>query len=197
MLYSYVMQSTEAIILKTVSYLETSHVLTLFSREFGIVSVMLKSLSKNKARSYSALLKVEAEIIPSEKELWKCRGIAILSSYPQLRTSLIRLQVVAQLLELLSKIIPPRTPVQEIYSLLDEHLFILPECQSPYTAAASFLVKYLHQEGSLNLFPFSQSEKTTLKLILEAPLTHLPSHFCEKTLFEKITSMTKSLCTQV
>src|SRR5437868_437748 len=102
------MQSTEAIILRTVPYLETSHVLTLFSREFGIISLLLRSSNKNKARSFSALLKVEVEVMVSEKELWKCRGIEILSSYPQLRANFERLKASAKLLDHLAKVLPAR-----------------------------------------------------------------------------------------
>jgi DNA repair protein RecO len=180
------MQSTEAIILRCVPYLETSHVITLFSREFGIISLLLRSSSKNKARSFSALLKVEVEVIVSEKELWKCRGIEILSSYPQLRANFERLKVTAKLLDHLAKVLPARTKVEDYYLLLDQHLHILPECKSPYAAAASFLVKYLAYEGSLNVQPFSQSEQIALKALLEASSTVLAELSCERTIFEKL-----------
>ncbi|HXF28513.1 MAG TPA: recombination protein O N-terminal domain-containing protein, partial [Chlamydiales bacterium] len=71
------MQALEGIILKTVRLQETNEILTLFSKEQGIISLIVK----RRQQSFSPLLKIEAEIMISEKELKKCRHIHVTGSF--------------------------------------------------------------------------------------------------------------------
>jgi DNA repair protein RecO (recombination protein O) len=148
--------AVEGIILSAIPFEETSSIVNLFSKELGRIKIVIKQSSRKRLQSYSQLLAVEAVVIQSDKELWKCRECDVVRSYPQLRTSLDRLQTAAHSADLLAKLLPLCLPLAPIYALFSEFLEQMPHFTSPHVALAAFLVKFCVHEG---LFP-SEELKT-------------------------------------
>src|SRR5258708_29920825 len=140
------METIEGIIIKVTPFAETAHILTLFSKQHGTVSLIYKNGSKKQLRSYSPLLKIEALTVVSEKELWKAKELTILCSYQGLRLSLEKLTLAIYLLQAVAKIVPEKTSCASIYTLFDEHLLALHSTVNPYAVAASFLLKLYLEE---------------------------------------------------
>ena len=78
------MQAIQAITLKVTALEEKKQIITAFSKEFGILS-FITSHGKQGVRC-STLCRIEASVIPSQKELWRCTQFSVLSSYPRLDT---------------------------------------------------------------------------------------------------------------
>jgi len=175
------MQSIEGIIVKAAVFEESSHLLTIFSKECGIIRVIHKSSAKKMIRSFSQLLKVEATVTVSQKELWKCRELQIVASYQGLRRQLITLEIGTYLLKRIEAFLPPRQPVDELYHLLDDHLLALAEQVRPYAVGASFLLKLYQHEGVL---PPAFSQKAGE--LLMAHVDELGKFDCTEELFRKI-----------
>ncbi|MBS0655474.1 MAG: recombination protein O N-terminal domain-containing protein, partial [Verrucomicrobia bacterium] len=135
---------------------ETSSIVNLFSKELGRIKIVIKQSGRKRLQSYSQLLGVEAVVIQSDKELWKCRDCVIVRSYPHLRTSLDRLQTAAHSAALLAKLLPLCLPLAPIYALFLEFLEQIPHFTYPHVALAAFLAKFCVHEG---LFP-SEELKT-------------------------------------
>ncbi len=190
------MQKVEGIILKTSSFEESAHILHVLSKEFGLVSLVAKAYSSKLQRSYSPLLKIEAVVVQSEKELWKCKELVITQSYPSLRMSLDAIRLATHLIQEIYQIIPRRYAVETIYTLLDEHLSAFSTACSPYIIASSFLLKFFYLEGILAKIPTdSMEENSFFQRIFESPIEDL---YCwegtlesSKNMFRKITKNAK------
>lgn len=142
-------QAIEGITLATFAFQESSHILSVFTKELGRIKCVTKSFRKNQLRGLCPLLGVELQVIPSDKELWKCKECVVATSYPSLRTSLEHLQYAAQITNLLDKLLPLQHPVEHIYVLYEQFLIHLPNFSKPHVAACLFLEKYLVMEGML------------------------------------------------
>jgi hypothetical protein len=181
------MQKVEGIILKTSSFEDSSHILHVLSKEFGIISLVAKGYSSKIQRSYSPLLKIEAIVIQSQKELWKCKELTIVASYTGLRLSLEKLKLASYLIKIVHQILPQKVPLEEIYTLLDEHLYSLSTGAMPYTKASSFLLKFFYLEGMLPpISTHSDQENELLQKILETRVTELDDLESAAELFTRI-----------
>ncbi len=142
-------QAVEGITLASFSFQENSHILSVFSKEHGRIKCVAKSSRKSHLRGFCPLLGVEMQVIPSDKELWKCRECLVTTSYPSLRLSLEHIRYAAQVTDLLNKILPLQHPVEQLYELYDKFLFTMPNFKKPHVAACIFLEKFLVIEGML------------------------------------------------
>ena len=91
------MQTIEGIVLKT-QHMGEKELVQLFTKELGIISFVYKVSSRTK-QAVSALVKAEALLIPSSKDLMKCVELTPLTSYPKLRTNLNLLILASKMLE--------------------------------------------------------------------------------------------------
>lgn len=175
------MKAIEGIILKTSSFEERSHLVTLFSKECGLIQIVTKSYSQKIQQSFSPLLKVEAQVALSDKELWKCTHIMTTASYQALRLNLEKLKIASYLLKKLQRILPPKQPVEYLYTLLDSHLFAMGEYRSPYSVGASFLLKLYEHEGVLR-----EKQDPLLKTLLKAEVAELRDIDCSVEILREI-----------
>ncbi|MDB6081248.1 MAG: recO [Chlamydiia bacterium] len=175
------MKSIEGIILKARSFGEASHILTLFSKECGLIQLVTNNHYKKFLRSYSPLLKVEADVIPSDKELWKCKELIITASYQACRLNLEKLKIAIFILHKIHRILPYRQPIESLYVIIDEHLNALNEHPKPYAAGASLLLKLYHHEGMLQEHLYPNVEK-----LLKADLRELEDIDCSLELLREI-----------
>ena len=154
------MHKLEGIILKTSNFEETSHILTVFSKEYGLTFLVTKNYATKIGRSLSPLLKIETSVKSTQKELWKAGHISIIDSYASLRLSFDKLKLAAQLSQIVMHMIPPKTQQEELYHLFDLHLDALARKNAPFAVAASFLLKFFHLEGMLPAIPTDSIEQT-------------------------------------
>jgi DNA repair protein RecO len=154
------MHKIEAIILKTQNFAETSHILSVFSKEFGIVNLLTKNYAAKIARSYSPFLKIETSVRSTEKELWKAGSIHISNSFSLLRTSLEKIELAALMAKTLNHLLPPNSPTIEVYTLFEEHLEALAKSDVPFAISTSFFLKFFYHEGLLGAIPTENKEET-------------------------------------
>jgi DNA repair protein RecO len=166
------MKQLIGIILRVVPYEEKTRFVSLFSEEHGIVTLACRD---KKSLQLSPLIKGEAIVRITEKEIWKCTEFSPLTSYPKLRTSLACLKSAVSMLDTVHKLVPPHVSVPSLYKLLDEHLQVLHEFLDPKTGQASFTLKLLNQEGRLP--PKLSCEE---ELIRDAPCHKLYQYVSEK-----------------
>jgi len=140
------MQAVEGIILQTVRLQEKSEIVTLFSKEQGIISLVVK----RQRQALSPLLKVEAEIRPSEKELKKCFHIQVTSSFQGLRLSLEKLQYASKIIQWISKELPRSEAVEPLYELFDTTLRQLCEEKDATQVAIRFMKAWKQHDGSFS-----------------------------------------------
>jgi DNA repair protein RecO len=114
----YQMMTIEAIILKSVRLQEHGQILTLFSKELGIISL----ITKTRKIAFSPLLKVEAQLLAQQRELKKCAQIEITGSYQALRLSLQKLSQAVEMIDFVRRELPAEEPVPFLFELLDKSL---------------------------------------------------------------------------
>ena len=141
--------AVEGITLTSFAFQETSHIISLLTKEHGRIKCVTKSYRKTQVRSISPLLGVELLVIPSEKELWKCKEYIVRTSYPHLRTSLKHLRIAAEITNFLDKFLPLHHQVLHLYTLYSDFLAHLPHFIHPHVAATCFLEKLMVHEGML------------------------------------------------
>lgn len=151
----------EGIILSAIPFEETSYILNLFSSQWGRVKLVTKQPNRKHLQSYSPLLAIEALVIPSDKELWKCRDCHVTNSYPKLRRRLESLYQGASISDLLAKVLPLHLPIPAVYALFSSFLENLPLFAHAHVASIAFLTQFCIHEGFF-------------------PVTHASSHFSPK-----------------
>ncbi len=181
------LRSVEGIILKTASFGEASHIITLITKECGVVSLVAKKHNCKGMPSYSPLIKVEAEVIQSHKELWKCGSLQLIASYQRLRLDLMRLKMASFLAKFLLAVLVPHAPVEKLYTYFDDCLTLLAERDNPHTIVSAFLLKLLHEEGQLasSLF-FSQEEQALCHFLVHTPFQELCEPYCSENFARKV-----------
>jgi recombinational DNA repair protein (RecF pathway) len=175
------MEAIEAIITRTTSFEERSHILLAFSREFGFVSLIHKQFRSQNLRGLSPLLKIEAEVIPSEKDLWKATKLHVAHSYQALRLNRDRLSLAFFFLKTLEEMLPKRAQSLFHYALLETHLDLMAESRSPFAIASSFLLKLYFHEGILKRGLSKEEE-----LLLSGSREIVKELACERQFFEEI-----------
>jgi len=141
---------TEAIVLRTIDYSETSRIVTLFTRELGKTGIMAKGARAAKSRFGSTLQPMNR--IAAVIHIRPGRDLQILSEtshvdhHPSLRSDLHRVESGIRMIELVNALLPDREPNQPVYSLLAACLTALD--QTPARAG--------------NIWPFFQLRLATL-----------------------------------
>ena len=156
------MHKIEAIILKTNNFEETSHILSVFSEEFGLVNLLTKNYATKIARSYSPFIKIETSVKSTQKELWKAGSIHITNSFGSLRTSLEKIELASLMAKVVLHLLPPHHPSAKIYTLFEEHLEALAQSRAPFAIATSFFLKFFFHEGILGAIATENEQETAL-----------------------------------
>lgn len=175
----------EAIILKVVPFEEHSHIVTLFSKEYGKVTLITKRGQKTKG--LSPLLLVEAEAHVSEKEIWKAHHFEVINSFPQLRLKLDILRHAAGACQFLAHTLPIHAKSLELYSHFLEFLQKLSFFTLPHVASSALLAKFCLLEGLLGGdLPLCKEEQLTCHMLAYEPFETLYKVVCEEALLKKL-----------
>ncbi len=113
---------TEAIVLRSLDYGETSRIVTLFSQELGKVGVMAKGARSAKSRFGSTLepmARVSAVIhVRPGRDLQILSEASHVDLHTTLRSDLTRVESGIRMIELVGALLPDREPNPAVYALL-------------------------------------------------------------------------------
>ncbi len=143
---------TDAIVLKAQSLRERDQIVTLFSKEFGIINCVFKGFrasSQKNSGPCGPLTRAEFILSGRNPDLMSCGEISILSHYLEIRKHLGRLESACQMLQAVKKTQLPGKPAPLLYVLLVKYLEALSETSHPETLAESFFLKLFRHEGRL------------------------------------------------
>ena|GEM_PF-6786859 len=173
------MDHFEAICLDAMNYQESSVIATVFSKQFGLFSIIHKRSSYQTAKNLSPLVKFEGVIQSLQKDLVKCSEVNIVCSYQALRLHIKKLEMAAFLLKFLKEHLPRKEPLPILYDSLDDHLQHMESCLCPQAVAASFILKFHEEEGILF------HDDATMPFLV-ATLDEVSKLTCSDELFQKI-----------
>lgn len=167
-------EKTQALLLRAIPYLNFQ-IVHLFSPE-GLLSLVVK---KKELLPYTTPFSLGEWVYKRGKEtLHTCVDIAILDTFPSLKTNYSRLSHAGQLAqEILSSQLPEKKESAPLYALACVYLQRLEHTKNPEALLASFRMKRLLYDGLLHLsLTCSQCESPTTHLYEGESLcaTHAP-----------------------
>jgi DNA repair protein RecO (recombination protein O) len=149
-------EKTEAIVIRTVPWSETSSIVTLFTREFGKVTAVAKGARRLKSpfeTSLDLLAKSYVVFIPKSNETLDILTEAkLLRRFRSGQRSLFPLYCGYYLAELANVFTEIHVPLPVVFETLDESLVKLDEMRDPAKTVLGFELKFLSQLGHLPTF---------------------------------------------
>lgn len=142
---------TEGIILNTLLYRDYDVIATVFSRDYGIIKLFIKSSLKKNGGFIEELTRAEFVYTASKSELMPCQEITLVQSSLRLRQQLGPLEAACDMLMAIQKSQYPLKPAPKIYQLMTNYLIQLPTFSNPEALRASFKLKLLRHEGLFTL----------------------------------------------
>lgn len=163
----------KAIVLRSFAFKDNQKILTLFSENSGITSMILKGLASKKSCTIAFSQPFcEAEFLFSKgsSDLLKFHEGSIIDLHLSLRTSLSFIKTASAMNNAILRSQLPGKPSPGLYALLSSFLKQVPFFSSQETVLACFYLKVLKHEGSYhplaseaeNTPSFSDAEKQTL-----------------------------------
>ena len=150
-------EKLKAIVLRAVPFKDRQSILTLLSEEKGIVSMIVKGLSKSRPHLVACINPLcEAEFIYTEgrSDLLKCLDASVIDTHFPLREKYSYLQQGMQLAKILLQSQCPGKATPSLYALLSRFLKQIPSFKEALPSlSSSFLLKLLKHEGLLQLDP--------------------------------------------
>lgn len=143
----------EGIILHLLKIGDFDQLLTIFTREAGVIKVMFRGGRDGTLKCTgggscaSPLTRVEVVYTVGRGELYRGRELTRMESYQTLRQDLSQLNAGCALLEAIRRSQIGEKPVPLLYSLLCLYLNRLTDLSDPGVAVASFYLKILKHEG--------------------------------------------------
>lgn len=144
---------TKGIILHSIDFQEHDRILSVFSRDDGIVSIIVNGANRpSKGKPLTApLTYAEFVYTKTRGELLRCCEVTPLETHLKLRDSLVLLETACTLLQALAKSQMPGKASPLLFDLLHAYLHELPKVADPHVLAASFKLKLLRHDGFLHL----------------------------------------------
>jgi len=182
----------EAVVLRSQDYREKARILTLYSKESGLVSVLVKGIGRRNSCATSPPAHSHFTCKEGKSDLLLATEVTLIHSHVDVRKSYGHIVATKKMLDLMIKTQLPRHPEPALFALLTAYLGTLPLMEHPETLALSFSLKLWKHEGSLEIIPehFTDEEKQTLHLLLTArhfaPLRELGE---TESLAEKLSSL--------
>lgn len=146
------LQHTEGVILKVVPFRDYDQIVSLFTRDVGLLKVMNKNVKGGQNKNYCFPLSV-AEVIYAERnsEISHCHDLTIIDYYNDLRKNLKHLETGCDLIHVIacSQLVGSHSPA--LYELLRYYLNKIPSLPNPELLSISFRLKLLLHEGILSI----------------------------------------------
>lgn len=141
----------EGIVIKTTPYQESSRILTLFTQEEGIISVMARKIGKKNLSllNVTSILSLsEFQFFKKNSDFYYLKDATLLDSFLELRGDLNKLKAGGKLLKAILHSQYPGNPTN-LYLLLKSFLYKLKTSQNPSRLVMTFYCKLLKYEGVL------------------------------------------------
>lgn len=159
----------EGIILHSFEYKEQERIVSIFTHHSGIISVIVKQLSKKNLTLVNLTTPFcQSEFIyrKGKSDLYRFIDGTILDSHLSIRQSLSHLQYGGKMLQAIRSTQFPGKPAPFLYQLLLSYIKKLPTYIEPGALYCSFQLKLLKHEGLLHLTEFCNQCKKNPPLYL-------------------------------
>ncbi len=191
---------SEAIVLRSFDYKENERIVTLFTENAGLISIIIKGITPKKS-SYLTLAtpfcRGEYVYIKSKSDLYRFYDGTILDDHLLLRLNLSHLKAAGNLTNALLHSQLPGKSSPLLYLLLKKYLQQVVHFENPVPLVCSFFLKLMKHEGVLHLEEnpfFIPEEKELCVTLLSSPqFTALKTLEVNVKLKEKIEEQLKIL----
>ena len=140
----------EAIVLRSTQYKDSERIVTLLTKESGILSVLAKRVSQKDLKVHSLttpLHRGDYILTKGSSDLYKFKDGHILDTFVELRRSFLHLKTALELLDFVQKSQMPGEAAPLLYLLVSGYLNALKTTQNPSALKVSFILKLLKHEG--------------------------------------------------
>lgn len=143
---------TEAVVLSKMDYRDTSNILSLYTKDFGKISVILKGGRSPKSKSgFIAEPLNYLQIIIYKKdnrELQFLSGLDLVSHYPRIKEDLEKLKYSLAILELIKKLTPEQETNIKLFNGITRILFLIDSSkESTKVTFGRFFLFFLKETG--------------------------------------------------
>lgn len=149
------LQKSEGVVLHALKYGDYDQILTVFTREEGLIKLIVKGAYRNQNKgSFTAPL-TQAEFIYSKRQssLFHCREKSVVNYHLSLRESLECLEGACAMVKSLQATQVELKPAPLVYELFTCYLDRLPHTLQVKNLVSSFQLKLLRHEGLFGLTP--------------------------------------------
>ena len=143
------LEKVEGIVLRSFPYKEKNHIITVFSRENGLISL----LTKKRAALSNCFCKGEFIYRKTNSDLYRLSDGSILDTHLHLRDSSKTLFAVGKMGKAILTLLPPQASSVSIYQLFTSYITQISHFPNPYVLSTSFYLKLLKHEGLLHIHP--------------------------------------------
>ena len=164
----------DAIVLKSTPYEEDSKILKIFTKEAGLLSVIVKKLGRKGSfwqTATSPLSRGEFHLTRKRSDLYTVQEVSLIDSYIDIRSDLTKLEAACTILRALLTSQYPEKASPNLYHLTIVYLKKLKTFTQPPLLALSFQMKLLNFEGLFSETKdpgFSDEEWLTLECLAHA-----------------------------
>jgi DNA repair protein RecO (recombination protein O) len=169
------MEETEGIVLKTIDFRDSERIITLFTKELGLISLIVKGVSPSslpKLAVTTPFCQAQFFFTRGNSDLFRYRDSTVLQEHHNLRAHFSFLEAAGVMAKALLQTQLPGKPASLLYALFDRYLKQIPTFTQPLPLTISFLLKLLHLEGILSLSQlpeeFSTDEKELILSLVES-----------------------------
>jgi DNA repair protein RecO (recombination protein O) len=147
-------EKTEGIVLRAFDYKDRQKIVTLFTLEAGMISLIMKGFSRKNYRMLSLstpLSRVEVHFKRGKSDLFRYIDGTVLDEHLELRKQLDFLQTAGSLAQTILQSQLPGKSAPSLYQLFRSYLKQVPTFSHPQLLLVSFHLKLLRHEGLLAL----------------------------------------------
>lgn len=161
-------EKTEGIVLRAFAYRENERILTVFTQEAGLISLIVKRLSSSLLSLASPFCRSEFLYRKGNTDLFRFLDGTPIDYHLFLREKLSHLDSASALAQAILSSQMPHKPAPALYALLLSYLKHLPQFAQPSPLLSSFYLKTLLHEGlySADHSPFSLEEQKIVHALI-------------------------------
>jgi len=144
---------TEGLILRSIPYKDYDQILTLYTPDCGVLSVIVKAARSQRrglSSAVSPLSRVECVLRKGKGELLQCREISVLNHNLFLRECVNALRTACDMVQAIRASQPPEKAAPELYKLLIKMIERLEFSPSFPSLLAAFRLKVMQHDGLLD-----------------------------------------------
>lgn len=175
-------ERVEGIVLKSLEYKERHRIITLFTLEAGIMSLIVKGLGLT-----SPFCQAEYLYLKGKSDLYRFQDGTLVDAHLELRNELKTLQAAGEMAQAVLRSQMPGKPAPQLYSLLISCLKQLPSFADPSSLIAAFHLKLLSHEGVI-----AWEESSQIPVFLSQPEWISLKELASCRSFEKLRQLTVS-----